>query len=443
MFAIPDYINTILTSLAARGHDAHIVGGCVRDFIIGTAPHDFDLATDALPSQVKDVFREFRIVETGIAHGTVTVIIENQPVEITTYRIDAEYTDNRRPESVTFTASLFEDTARRDFTMNALAYNSAVGVVDYHGGLGDIERKIIRCVGDARERFREDSLRIMRAVRFSSQLGFAIEDETLSAMRECAHLISNISAERIEAELRKLVCGADVRRVICDYADILSAAVPEIAPMIAFDQRNPHHVHDVLTHSAIATENVAPAAHMRYAALLHDIGKPPTFAADDNGVGHFYGHSKAGEEIADIIMARLKCDNQTREKVKTLIRYHDAPPDNDRKAIKRKLNKLGAETFFDLLNLQRADNKAQNPNLLHRRSYFDEIESTAREILAENECFSLKDLQINGNDLIELNYRGKQIGEILNAALLAVIDEKVTNNRETLLNHITKLYPPQ
>ena len=293
-WVLPAQVNTALARLHDAGYEAYIVGGCVRDRIMGREPKDYDITTSALPEQTAAVFAGERIIETGMKHGTVTVLLDGEPLEITTFRIDGTYSDSRHPDAVTFTPSLREDLARRDFTMNAMAYSSETGLVDPFGGQADIAAKYIRCVGDPDLRFREDALRILRALRFSSVLGFPIEPETDGAARYLCLLLKKISAERVFSELKQLLCGPDVRRVLLDYAGVLGAVLPEILPMQGFDQRNPHHCYDILEHTAAAVEAMPPEPALRLAALLHDVGKPECFFTDEDGVGHFYGHPKAG-----------------------------------------------------------------------------------------------------------------------------------------------------
>lgn len=424
----------IIEKLNENGYKAYIVGGCVRDYLMGITPVDIDITTDAKPEEIKDVFSGYKVIETGIKHGTVTVIVDKNQFEVTTFRIDSEYSDNRHPDSVTFTSNLQEDLARRDFTMNAIAYNEEEGFFDYFNGIEDIKSKVIRCVGDADKRFKEDALRILRALRFSSVTGFNIEESTEKAIFKNKELLKNISAERVYVEFSKMLCGDNVKDIILRYTDVLGVVIPELLPMKDFDQRNPHHVYDVLTHSVIVVESIERKPYLRYAALLHDIGKPHTFSMGEDNLGHFYGHAKVSTSMACDILRRLKADNNTISKVEKLIKYHDTPIDNDDVTIKRRLNKIGEEDFFDLIKLMRADNLGQNPNLLYRQKEYDLIEERAIDILNEKECFSLKNLNINGEDIISLGIKeGKEIGSILNSLLDLVISNQIKNEKEELI----------
>ncbi|MBQ5565782.1 MAG: HD domain-containing protein, partial [Clostridia bacterium] len=334
MIFLPDEVKTAIEKISKNGFEAYIVGGCVRDSLLGKTPKDYDITTSASPQEVEKIFSDCRVIETGIKHGTVTVLINSMPLEITTFRIDSEYVDNRHPESVTFTKSLREDTARRDFTMNAIAYNNFTGICDFYGGETDIKNKIVRCVGNPDLRFNEDALRIMRAIRFSSVLGFEIEENTRSSIFKNKELLKNISSERIAAELVKLLCGKNAKKVLCEYIDILGVVMPELLPMKDFDQRNAHHIYDIWTHTAVAVENIEPAPILRLTALFHDIGKPECFFMK-NGQGHFYGHAAVSEKISDNILKRLKFDNTSRETITTLVKLHDIQIEETETAVKR------------------------------------------------------------------------------------------------------------
>ena len=311
---LPAGVSRALTMLESAGFEAFIVGGCVRDALRGITPKDYDITTSALPEETKSVFRDWRVIETGIQHGTITVVMDGMPLEITTYRTEGTYSDNRHPDSVSFTASLREDVARRDFTMNAIAYSPTRGMIDHFGGAEDIRRGIIRCVGDPATRFREDALRMMRGIRFASVLGFAIEKNTAAAIHENKERIPTVSAERIRVELTKLLCGANVKNVLMDWWDVIGTVIPEILPMHGFDQKTPYHIYDVWEHTAVAVSNIPPDPHLRLCALLHDIGKPPSFFTDEKGVGHFYGHPAVSARMTEEILARLKYDNATRRR---------------------------------------------------------------------------------------------------------------------------------
>ena len=432
-------VSRALSMLEEAGYEAFIVGGCVRDFLMGLPPKDYDITTSALPAQTARVFAAYPVIETGIQHGTVTVVMDGVPLEITTYRTEGTYSDNRHPDSVSFTASLREDVARRDFTMNAIAYSPVRGLIDHFGGAEDIRGGIIRCVGDPDTRFREDALRMMRGIRFASALGFAIEEKTAAAIRENKERISAVSAERIRVELTKLLCGANVKNVLMDWWDVLGVVIPEILPMHGFDQRTPYHIYDVWEHTAVAVSETPPVTHLRLSALLHDIGKPPSFFTDEKGVGHFHGHPAVSEKMAEEILARLKYDNVTRRRVVTLVREHDRIIEPTETAVKRALFRLTPEVFFNLLIIKRADNLAQSPNYRDRLATYDRIESMAQDILERNECISVATLAVNGGDLIAIGMKpGKEIGEMLSLLLEQVIRGDLANDRDELLTYVKK-----
>lgn len=429
-------------TLKSRGFEAFLIGGSVRDFIMGVPIGDIDITTNATPEQVKDIFAEFRVIETGIKHGTVTVLIENDPVEITTYRCESAYSDNRHPDSVTFSTVLADDVVRRDFTMNGIAYGFDSGFCDLVGGIEDINNKIIRCIGDPEERFREDALRILRAMRFSAVLGFKIEDNTKKAVHNCRELLKNISAERIREELIKLVCGKNVYNVLQEFSDVIGVFIPELLSCVSFLQYNHHHIYDVYTHSLKALEHSRPDPIIRMSLLLHDIGKPMTAHFDEKGERHFYGHPKKGAEAAEKILTRLRFDNDTKNKIVTLVKLHDSPvmtdqsTEPDRKRIKRIMSQIGESLIYDLIEIKRCDNSAQNPRFYRGDEFYNEIYRIIDEIISEKECFRVKDLKINGNDLIKLGYKGKQIGEALKECLSAVIDGKIPNEYSALADFI-------
>lgn len=438
---LPQQVNKALSLLHQSGFEAYIVGGCVRDYLLQQEPKDFDITTNTTPQETMSVLKDYKIIETGIKHGTVTVIIESLPLEITTYRIDGEYTDHRRPDCVTFTRSLADDLARRDFTMNAIAYNETDGIQDLFLGKEDIDAKVIRCVGTPQKRFEEDTLRIMRALRFSSVLGFTIQEETKRAIFEKKQLLEDIAVERIAVELVKLLCGNNAKDIILEYVDVLAVVIPELHLMKGFEQHNPHHIYDVLTHSLVALENVQPVAYLRLAALFHDSGKPSVYTEDEKGIGHFYGHPKISEQIVHDILRRLRFDNATIDRVCKLVKYHDSPIEPTLKSVKRWMNKISAELFLDLLELKRADNLAQNPKYQDRLVKYREIEQLYHQIIKEQACFSMKDLQVDGNDLIAIGItNGKEIGNIKESLLDMVIDGQIPNEKEQLLEMAKQLF---
>ncbi|MCF0123086.1 MAG: HD domain-containing protein [Ruminiclostridium sp.] len=425
-----------LALLREAGHEAWVVGGCVRDMLLGQIPKDYDITTSARPEETKAVFTGYRIIETGLRHGTVTVILDGEPLEITTYRVDGDYSDARHPDGVTFTRSLREDAARRDFTMNAMAYAPGEGLQDFFGGQADILDARIRAVGDPVRRFQEDALRILRGLRFASVLGFSLEEATEAAARQEAGRLGQISAERVSAELGKLLTGRDAGRILRAYPDILGQILPELLPMVGFNQRNVHHCYDLLTHTAEAVNHVPPELHLRLAMLLHDVGKPLCFSIGEDGQGHFYGHARESARLAGEILRRLRFPNQLREKVETLVRYHDAVLEEDPRILRRWLNRLGEETFFDLILIQRGDTATLAPAYRGRAAHFERLEALAREILAEEPCLQVKDLAVNGRDLMALGLEGREIGNALRFLLDQVLEGKLPNERTCLLENL-------
>ncbi|MBQ9919960.1 MAG: HD domain-containing protein, partial [Clostridia bacterium] len=393
MFDLPSQVSYALDSLNEAGYEAFIVGGCVRDILRQKAPADYDITTSAEPEQTKAVFKNDRIIETGIKHGTVTLLKDGMPLEITTYRIDGDYTDNRRPNQVSFTKSLAEDLARRDFTVNAMAFSEKAGIVDPFGGRADLQNKIIRTVGDADLRFNEDALRIMRAIRFASVLDFEIEEGTKTSIFKNKNLLKNISAERIATELIKLLCSKNAKKIIIDYFEVLEVILPEISKMKNFNQNNPHHIYNLLEHTAIAVENTPAEASLRLAMLLHDCGKPDALTTDECGINHFYGHPKISAKKAKAALSRLKLDNATVNLALELIEYHDADINPTEKSVKRALNKYTPNVFFKLLDVKKADNLAQNPKY-NRINEIETLKTMATEILSKNDCYSIKQLAV-------------------------------------------------
>ena len=428
-----------LALLQAAGYEAWIVGGCVRDALLGLPPKDYDLTTSALPEETQRVFAAYPRIETGLRHGTVTVLLEGEPLEITTYRVDGVYSDARHPDGVTFTRSLRQDAARRDFTINAMAYAPGQGLQDFFGGQADLARGILRAVGAAEKRFREDALRILRALRFASVLDFTLEGETARAARACAPLLAAVSAERVSGELGKLLCGKAAGRVLRDYPDVLGVVLPEILPMVGLDHRNPHHCYDVWTHTTVAVDHVPPELPLRLAMLLHDIGKPDTFSLGEDGQGHFYGHPRRSVELAEGILSRLRFPRRTRERVLTLVRYHDAVLEESPQRVRRWLNKLGPEVFFDLLAIQGGDAAAQAPAYCTRLDHLRRLEALARQVLDQAPCLTVRDLAVGGEGLLALGYRGPAIGRALRALLDQVLSETVSNEKNALLQRLAQM----
>ncbi len=428
----------VINELENNGFEAFAVGGCVRDFLMGVPINDYDITTNATTDEIKEVFSDCKTIDTGIKHGTVTVLVNKIPFETTTYRLETTYSDNRHPDKVIFTKRIEDDLSRRDFTVNSMAYCPRVGFVDPYGGREDVHNKIIRCVGNPTKRFEEDSLRILRGLRFASVLGFTIEEETKRAMLSCRKLIKNISRERIFTELSKLLCGENVRSILTEFADIFDEIIPEIKEMKGFEQHNFHHIYDVLTHTAVVVENTPPLLHLRLAALFHDIAKPSCFSLDENGTGHFYSHASKSALIAERCLNELRCDNKTKDAVIRLVKAHDTPIEESERIIKRRLASMGSELFFDLIKLKRADTAGLAPEFSVRSEHFDRLEAMAREILEKEECFSLKHLAVNGNDMKALGFEGKEIGKRLEFLLEAVIDGRVKNKRDELLSFLNE-----
>lgn len=431
---LPEKVKQIITELEAAGYEAYAVGGCVRDSILGRTPDDWDITTSATPMQTKAVFK--RTIDTGIQHGTVTVMLEHESFEITTYRIDGEYEDSRHPKEVVFTANLVEDLRRRDFTINAMAYNDRSGIVDVFGGMADLDNKVIRCVGNAVERFTEDALRIMRAVRFSAQLGFSIDPGTERAIVELAPNLANISAERIQVELVKLLMSPNPDYIRKAYdLGITRIVLPELDTAFETPQNNPHHMYTVGEHLMHCLINTRADKCLRIAVLLHDIGKPASRTTDKAGIDHFHSHVEIGEEMAVKILKRLKFDNDTLTRVRIYIRYHDRQIEPNDRAVRRAVSKIGEEYFSEVLEIKRADCLAQSMYMRKDKlDKLDKIGALYKKIVEKRQCVSLKNLEISGNDLIMAGVpQGRKIGEILAKLLEDVLEEPTHNTREYLL----------
>jgi len=431
---IPSEVQFIIDTLEKSGYEAYAVGGCVRDAVLHNDPKDWDICTPALPEQIMRCFEGYHIIETGLKHGTITLLIDNKPYEITTYRIDGIYSDNRHPDKVEFVSKLKEDLSRRDFTINAMAFNPSKGFVDYFGGVLDINNRIIRCVGDADKRFQEDALRIMRALRFASVLGFSLDAETSNAINRNAKLLKNIAVERISVELNKLINGLDADKILLSYTLVIEEIIPEIKAMIGFEQNNPYHHLDVWRHTVESIINTPAETALRLTMLFHDIAKPVSYTEEDS-IGHFYGHPQISSDMAKQILSRLKYDNQTIETVTQLILYHDTDIQPRRKHIKRWLNRIGEDRFRQLLIIKRADAMAQSEK--HRQKRIDTLDAIVpilNEIIENHQCFSLKDLAINGKDLIAIGVpEGAMIGNVLNQLLDLVINELIENEKVQLI----------
>lgn len=434
---LPEKVNTIIQTLQEHGYEAYAVGGCVRDSLLGREPGDWDITTSASPDETKKLFA--RTVDTGIEHGTVTVLLGKEGFEVTTYRIDGKYEDSRHPTEVIFTRNLREDLLRRDFTINAMAYNDTEGIVDIFGGMDDLKRKIIRCVGNARERFGEDALRIMRGVRFAAQLGFSLEKETKEAMTELAPTLEKISAERIQTELVKLLVSDSPELIREAYhLGITAVILPEFDEMMRTGQETKYHRYDVGEHTVQAVCNVPPDKVLRLTMLLHDVAKPEMKTVDADGTAHFKGHDIRGEQKAKEILQRLKFDNDTIHKVTKLVRWHDYRMPAEKKNVRKAMSKISAELFPMYLLVKRADILAHS---MYRRE--KELENLSglqkcyEEIVADHECVSLKQLAVTGTDLIGIGMKpGKQIGEVLNELLRIVLEYPEFNNKEHLLRFV-------
>ena len=449
MINLPEEVKTLLNKLHNNNHKAYVCGGAVRDAIIGQTPKDWDICTSARPTEMIKIFKDEKVIPTGLQHGTITVMMNDNPIEITTFRCDGKYSDNRRPDYVEFTTDVIEDLKRRDFTINAMAYNEEEGLIDPFDGKSDLSKRIIRCVGNPEERFDEDALRILRALRFSARLDFNIDNQTAKALTDKRYLLRNISSERINSELCKILmsecCGTWVFR---HYPEVFRQIIPELGEMMGFLQNNPHHLYDVWEHTmeCMLYELIYEKTDLivRLAVLLHDVGKPYCYTEDEDGVGHFYGHAKISAEIAEDILIRLRFSNDIKDKVVELIANHDVTFTPTPRAVKKLLNKLGEEQLRRLLLLRGFDIHGQNQytdSWSEKKMRLGQMYPILNFVIEENECFQLKDLAINGNDLIELGFEsGKKIGQILNTLLMAVIDGDIKNKKEKLIQFVKDIY---
>ncbi len=430
---LPTQVENALERLTRAGFSAYAVGGCVRDSLLGRVPNDWDITTSAIPTQTAACFSDCRTVETGIRHGTLTVLLGGEALEITTFRNDGVYEDNRHPVQVTFSDRVEDDLSRRDFTVNAMAYHAQSGLVDLFGGREDLEKKIIRCVGDPETRFREDGLRILRAIRFASVLDFEVEKETADAVHRCRALLSNIAPERIREEFCKLLCGVGAVRILREYSDVIVHFLPELADCIGFEQNSKYHCYDVFEHTLHALEYTPQDLYIRLAVLFHDIGKPHCYTEDERG-GHFKGHAAIGQEAVRQIMRRLRFDNATADTVVQLVELHDRPLSSEMRAVKRLMRQMSDENILRLLEVKRCDRLAHAPAFCELPKELGEIPAVMEQIRDANECLTLADLQIKGDDLMALGLpAGKEIGVMLNALLEEVLDGNLPNEKETLL----------
>ena len=433
MFSIPEPVSEALQRLERAGHAAYLAGGCVRDLLRGVPPHDYDLTTDALPEETMEVFSAFPVIPTGLKHGTVTVLLDGFPLEITTFRTDGTYSDGRRPDSVRFTRTIEEDLRRRDFTVNAMAWSPVRGLADPYGGQTDLRNRLLRCVGVAEERFSEDALRILRGARFASCLGFALEEETERAMLRLTPALAQVSAERISAEFLRLLCGQDAERVLLRYRELMAFFLPELRPCFDFEQHTRHHCYDVYTHTIKVVAAVPPEPTLRLAALFHDLAKPACFVLRE-GKGHFPEHPEQGAAVSETVLRRLRVEKKRIREVGTLIRMHDAYlKRSSAEAAPDLLRSVPSALVYPLLDLMEADAKAKadpETSLAHVKALREEVE----RLQAQHPCLTLGDLAIRGDDLLAMGVpSGPEMGNLLQELLDRVTRGELENTREALL----------
>lgn len=440
-FALPSGARYILEQLNTAGYEAYLVGGCVRDLLRGVTPHDWDICTQAMPGEIEACFPELSTLETGLVHGTVTLLADHQPFEVTTYRSDGTYSDGRHPDAVAFVTSLTEDLARRDFTVNAMAMSLDGSIQDPFGGRDDLRRGLLRCVGDPDRRFQEDGLRLMRALRFSAVLDFEIEPDTAAALRRNLPMLDKVAAERVRSELCKLLLGPRCVPILREYPQVLCRFWPQLAPLVELEQRNPWHCWGGWEHTLHALAAAPLDLTLRLAVLLHDAGKPSCKTTDAQGIDHFYGHAAVSGSLTDEMLRTLKFDNATRRRVVTLVEHHDAPVHPTEKSIRRWLNRLGEEALFQLLEIKRCDNMGQSPEKVAQRlSDLTALTELAHQVVAQGQCFSLKDLAVDGHDVLAAGVpSGPQVGQTLNALLAAVIAGELPNDKAALLARLATL----
>ena len=430
MMLLPDSAAACVKRLEDAGFAAYAVGGCVRDACLGLTPHDYDLCTAATPAEMKSIFADHTLVLAGEKHGTVGVVMDGEVVEITTFRTEGDYRDNRHPDRVEFVTDIEKDLSRRDFTVNAMAYSPTRGLCDPFGGREDLKKGILRAVGDAETRFREDSLRILRGVRFAVRFRLTPEEKTEKAMADLSGLMENLARERVFSELDGLLPHLRAEDLI-RYSTVLCAVIPELRATLGFDQRTHHHIYDIYTHTAQVVAGVPATSVLRWAALLHDIGKPACFTLDETGCGHFYGHAKVSAEMANTVLHRLKAPAALRSRVVRLIELHMTPLTADKKLLRRRVAQHGFETVYDLLRLQESDVKGTG--VTENALSFSGVEEILKEIEAENACLTLKDLAISGHDLMALGFSGPAIGKTQRYLLEQVLEERLPNEKEALL----------
>lgn len=436
---IPFQIRELLERLENAGYKAYLVGGCVRDSLMNKTPHDFDIATSALPNETERVFADCRVIETGIKHGTVTVLYKGIGIEITTFRVDGEYRDGRHPESVEFSVNIEDDLSRRDFTINGMAYGLTGGLIDPFGGQKDLNTGIIRCIGDPEQRFSEDALRILRALRFSARFGFPIEENTKQTMQKCKKDLRKISKERIFSELQLILCGKDIKRVMLEYHEIFSEILPPLALQVGYDQNSKYHNSTLYEHTVRAIEAAPPEPIMRLVMLFHDMGKPECRINGENGEGHYHGHADASMRIADRLLRELKCDNNRREMICRIVKYHDYPIDTSRRHIRRMISKTGYDIFQYVMLAHIADDSAKADFVLPRREIEREIIEIGEQIYSERQPLTVKDLAINGRDILGFIEPSPLVGKILSTLLSEVLDETIPNEKSALLERAQEL----
>ncbi len=437
---IPQNVLFILQQLQTHGYAAYVVGGCVRDTLLRLVPHDWDICTSAQPREVMAVFSEQRVIPTGLEHGTVTVLVEDEPYEITTFRTEYGYTDHRHPQGVEFVSTIEEDLSRRDFTINAVAYHPDEGFIDPYGGIADAQTGVLRCVGDPVTRFNEDALRILRALRFAAVYDLQLECETRNAILHCAPTLSSIAHERVQSELRRMLTGKAIGRVLQDLYAVLFECIPELKAAENVNQHSVYHCYDVLQHILKTVEYASDDPVVRLSALLHDIGKPFCFTRDNDGNGHFYGHAHIGVDMAREILTRLRFDKKTIDEVCLLIKYHDTPIEQTDASVKRWLNRMGEESLRKLLLLKRADCMAHDQTRMQTRfEELSDLKMRIDRILQEQACFSLQDLAVNGSDLLSLGIpKGRMVGQTLQYLLNEVIEQRLDNDKTLLLDTVRK-----
>lgn len=433
--SIPPSAARALTLLESAGFEAWCVGGCVRDALRGTEPHDWDICTSAMPDEMLKVFQKFKTIPTGLKHGTLTVIIMGEQIEMTTYRCDGDYADHRRPDTVTFVRDIRSDLERRDFTMNAICVSLRGELYDPFGGQQDIEKGIIRCVGEPEKRFDEDALRILRAIRFAAKTGFEIDEPTRQAALKLRELLDNVSAERIWSELRNLIVQPYAGDVLRAHKEIIAQVLPEVEPCFGFQQNNPHHCYDVWEHITHSVELIEPDPLLRTVMLLHDIGKPPMYKQDENGIGHFKLHQLRSADLAEDILYRMKSDTYTRKRVCALVLEHDNRIPANKRSVRRFISKYDYDFFADYLKVRRADTLAQSLYLREKKlAELDDLAAIAQQLREEDSCLKINQLAVNGSDLMSLGFKGKAVGDELKRLLSAVIEEELPNEHDALIS---------